>query len=493
MTTGLPHRCSQARSKRVLIRKKREHSLKAKEATATSWCSAPSGTRFATNALARIADVFDKFEDADIVYGDVDIIAQDGGRWPLAFPAFDYERMLEQGYCAHLFAMRLITAQRSLARGASNLYRLFNSAFDRGVPKPEHVVHLPGALAIIPPIRISEACETLSAASSRHLTERGIRARVTPGAGASLPAAHVVRPAARGKTTVIIPTRNRLPLLQRCLETIQPAIDKVSAEILVVDNDSTDQETLDYLERIASDTIRVLRVEGPFNFARLNNIAARTVTSDYLCLLNNDVEAIDDRWLEEMLGRIAEPDVGAVGAQLLWPSGVIQHGGVVLGSAFSARHAFNDRIDGDPGPGDLLRVARQCGAVTAACLLTRRSDYLQVAGMDEINFSVAFNDVDYCLKLRAMGKRIVFTPHARLWHLELASRGHDDHPDRASRYRREVDALRARWAETLLADPCYSPVLSLDAVPYSALAWPPRSLEARWADPPVPRDSPPGF
>jgi GT2 family glycosyltransferase len=237
----------------------------------------------------------------------------------------------------------------------------------------------------------------------------------------------------------------------------------------------------------------VLHVEGPFNFARLNNIATRTAAGDYICLLNNDVEAIDDRWLEEMLGRIAEPDVGAVGAQLLWPSGVIQHGGVVLGSAFSARHAFNDRIDGDPGPGDLLRVARQCGAVTAACLLTRRSDYLQVAGMDEINFSVGFNDVDYCLKLRAMGKRIIFTPHARLWHLESASRGHDDHPDRASRYRREVDALRARWAETLLADPCYSPLLSLDAVPYSALAWPPRSLEARWPAPPVLKDMPPGL
>jgi GT2 family glycosyltransferase len=452
-----------------------------------------SGASFAANALARIAEAFDRYENADIVYGDVDIPTQDGGRWPLTFPAFDYERMLEQGYCAYLFAMRRTAAQQSLARGASNLYRLFNSAFDGGLPKPENVVHLPGALAIIPAIRISEASETLSTASSRHLSARGIKALVTPGAGASLPAAHVVRPVARGKTTVIIPTRNRASLLRRCLETIRPAIEKASAEILIVDNDSTDPETLDYLERIASDTIEVLRVEGPFNFARLNNIAARTVTSDHLCLLNNDVEAIDDRWLEEMLGRIAEPDVGAVGALLLWPSGVIQHGGVVLGPAFSARHAFNDRVDGDPGPGDLLRVARQCGAVTAACLLTRRSDYLQVAGMDEINFSVAFNDVDYCLKLRAIGKRIVFTPHARLSHLESASRGHDDHPDRAPRYRREVDALRARWADTLMADPCYSPLLSLDAVPYSALAWPPRSLDARWPVPPIPKDVPPGL
>jgi O-antigen biosynthesis protein len=210
-------------------------------------------------------------------------------------------------------------------------------------------------------------------------------------------------------------------------------------------------------------------------------------------LLNNDVQATDDQWLREMLGRMSEEGVGAVGALLLWPSGVVQHGGTVLGSSFAATHAFCDRFHTDPGYADLLCVAHECSAVTAACLLTRRSDYLEVGGMDEVHFPVSFNDVDYCLKLRAKGKRIIFTPHARLLHLESASRGDDTQPDRAARFERELRNLRARWGECLIADPYYSPILSLDATPFSALAWPPRDRNARTRTAPVPSAVPPGF
>jgi O-antigen biosynthesis protein len=304
---------------------------------------------------------------------------------------------------------------------------------------------------------------------------------------------HVTRLQPDGHTTIVIPTRNRVNLLKRCLESIAPAVEKAAADVLVIDNDSSDPETCDFLQNIADDHTRVLRVEGPFNFSRLNNMAAHAVTSEYLCLLNNDVEAMDDQWLDEMLGRISEPDVGAVGALLLWPSGVIQHGGVVLGASFAAHHAFNDRVDGDPGPGDMLRIARDCSAVTAACMLTRRDDYLEVGGMDEVNFSVAFNDIDYCLKLRALDRRIVFTSHAKLWHLESASRGRDDQPNRRYRFRRELRMLRQKWSEALLNDPYYNPILSLDPVPYSALAWPPRARHARWNRPPVPAEIPAGM
>ena len=138
----------------------------------------------------------------------------------------------------------------------------------------------------------------------------------------------------------------------------------------------------------------------------------------------------DDNWLDEMLSRIMEDNVGAVGALLLWPSGVVQHGGFVLGSslessmaALRVADAFNDRMDDDPGYCDLLQVAHECSAVTAACMLTRRSDYIDVGGMDEMRFPVHFNDVDYCLKLRALGRRIVFTPHARLVHHRSAVAG----------------------------------------------------------------------
>ena len=209
--------------------------------------------------------------------------------------------------------------------------------------------------------------------------------------------------------------------------------------------------------------------------------------------MNNDVKAMDDGWLPEMLSRIGEPDVGAVGALLLWPSGVVQHGGTVLGPSFAAAHAFCERIQSDPGYAELLCVAHECSAVTAACLLTRRQDYLDVGGMDELHFPVNFNDVDYCLKLRARGKRIVLTPHARLYHFESASRGQDKIPDRAARFTRELQNLRARWGDSLIDDPFYNPTLSLDAVPFSALAWPPRPCDARMSSARQAADIPPGF
>ena len=187
------------------------------------------------------------------------------------------------------------------------------------------------------------------------------------------------------------------------------------------------------------------------------------------------------------------PHVGAVGALLLSPSGVVQHGGVVLGPRFAAAHTFTDRIDGDPGYGDLLRAAHECSAVTAACLLTRRRDYIEVGGMDEIRFPVNFNDVDYCLKLRALGKCIVLTPHAKLMHLKSASRGLDIKTHHEAHFERELASLRAKWGNALADDPYYSPMLSLDPIPFSALAWPARAMDARINRLPVATGIPSGF
>jgi GT2 family glycosyltransferase len=455
-----------------------------------------AGTVFEPDALRRLLEAFSDYDEAVAVYGDANVLAADGGVWPLAFPAFDYERLLEQGYCAHLFALRRDVAESLLAASPSNLYRLFNSLFDRGSLTAAAVIHLPGALGTLPSFDRSMASLELREATELHLKSRKIATNVTSSSPGVLPAVRVQREPAKGRTTIIIPTRDRLDLLRDCLKSIEPAATKSGADILIIDNDSSDQTTLDFLANLAkggNKRTTVVRVPGSFNFAKLNNIAARTVRSDYLCLLNNDVQANDEGWLDEMLGRIADADVGAVGAVLLWPSGVVQHGGVVLGPNFAATHAFNDRISDEPGYGDLLRVAHECSAVTAACLLTRRADYLDVGGMDEVRLTVAFNDVDYCLRLREAGKRIILTPHARLTHLESASRAHDNRRDRSARFGRELQVLRSRWGQVLIDDPYYNPTLSLDAVPFSALAWPPRHLKARGNGAAVSRDLPPGF
>jgi GT2 family glycosyltransferase len=452
-----------------------------------------AGTLLAPPALQRIAGVFAAREGVQAVYGDLDVQSADGTVWPLAFPAFDYERMLEQGYCAYLFAARRDAAERALAAGAADLYRMFNALVDETITSCSDIVHLPGSLGTLPQFDRAETGAALAAASRKHLERKGIAAQVTPSSCGILPAVRIVRDLDRPSVTIIIPARNRRERLQQCIESIQPSAKRFEAEIIVVDNDSADPDTLDYLADIDHRIAKVLRVPGYFNFARLNNCAAEATDSEVLCLISNDVKALDDNWLAELLGRIAAPDVGAVGAMLVWPDGIVQHGGIVLGPNFSATHAFNDRIESDVGYGDLLRVAHECSAVTAACLVTRRRDYLDVGGMDEIRFPIHFNDVDYCLKLRVCGKRIVFTPHARLLCRESASRGLDVLAEHNGLFARETQSLRAKWGNVLAADPYYSPMLSLDPIPFSALAWPARNMAPRTNVPPVPVEIPPGY
>jgi GT2 family glycosyltransferase len=454
-----------------------------------------AGTEFAPNALQRIAACFAAHKQVDIVYGDLEVTASDGSLWPLAFPAFDYERLLEQGYCALVFALRRRTAARQLAGSPSNLFRLFNSIFDDSAAlQHESVAHLPGAIAVLPSLNRDTAGATLRDATAAHLKARRMEAAVTIAPSALLPAAQVRRTPPHGRTTIIIPTRNRVELLADCLDSLQPVLARSDVDLLVVDNDSSDDTTIRFLSELKEMRgTRVLPVPGPFNYARLNNLAALETGSDFLLFLNNDVKALDGNWLDEMHGRMAEPDVGAVGALLAWPSGMVQHGGVVLGPRLAAAHAFSGRTTVDPGYADLLRVAHECSAVTAACMLTRRDDFLSLGGMDDIHFPVSFNDVDYCLRLRAASRRIIMTPHARLVHLEYAGHGGRTPADHSARFARELTALRHRWGEILLADPFYNPTLSLDPIPFSALAWPARSLDMRLQVPIKAKDVPAGF
>lgn len=455
---------------------------------------AQAGTVFGKSALSGLLAGFATVPGARMVYCDLEIDGEGARAWPLALPAFDYERMLEQGYCTQLFAMDRASVETALGARPTNLYRLLNSQFDGdGAFVSRQVAHVPVPLGRIAPQDLAAHSRLLAKASDAHLSARGIAAEVTAQRGALLPAARVARRPNPRTLTVIIPVRNRKDLLQTCLASIAPALANARARVLVVDNDSSDTDMLDYLEALKQKGTQVLAAPGPFNFSRINNLAVEACDSDDILLLNNDIRAMDTAWLAEMQGRLSEPDVGAVGAMLLWPSSMVQHAGVALGPSFAAQHIGNDRLASDPGYGDMLKVARECGSVTAACLLTRRSDYLEVGGLDDLRFPVNFNDVDYCLKLRSQGKRIVWTPSARLYHHESASRGRDQAGAKAARFERELRNLRNKWGEHLLEDPYYNPNLSLDAVPFSALAWPPRARPPRVNLPPVALELPPGF
>lgn len=456
---------------------------------------APAGFRFHAGALARLASGFAAFPNAAIVYGDIEIEAPDGRGWPLAWPAFDYERWLEQGYGAYAFAMRTTVALAAARAGADDLFRLFQFALE-GWPqrRAQEPVHVPGVLGRLPPFDPKPVAHRLAEASAAHLNARGFAASATPRLGWALPAARVRRGSTmRPRVSILVPTRDRVDLLRPCLDSIERTTAEDNVEILVADNGSAQAETRDYLEALNRRGIRIARVPGPFNFARIINAAASVASGELLLLCNNDIEAMEPGWLSEMVDRAADPTVGAVGAVLHWPSGVVQHGGVTLGSNFAVAHAFDDRREDEPGYADMLRVAHECSAVTAACLLTPRARFFELGGFDATTFAVDFNDVDYCLRLRAQGLRVVLTPHARLLHHESASRGEARRPDQVARRERELAALRLRWGDALLADPFYSPLLTLEGRPYSGLACPVRDLAPRSPRMPPPWAAPFGI
>ena len=279
--------------------------------------------------------------------------------------------------------------------------------------------------------------------------------------------------------SVILPTRDRLELLAPCLRTLLAVTDYPALELIVVDNGSVEPATLAFLADLAGDPrVRVLRDAGPFNFAALNNRAVAAARGELLCLLNNDIEVIALGWLRAMAAWALRPEVGAVGARLLYPDGTLQHAGVVLGLGEAAGHLYRG-LPSDPAAAPRRSlVAQELSAVTAACLVLRRAHYLAVGGMDAANFAVAYNDVDLCLKLAARGLKIVWTPAATLLHRESQSRGHPDTAAKIERQIGEVRALRRHWLARLQVDPQYNPNLSIYDE-QSSLAWPPR-LSRPW-------------
>ena len=273
--------------------------------------------------------------------------------------------------------------------------------------------------------------------------------------------------------SVIVPTRNSYELLRVVMEGLLNHTQYPSLELIVVDNDSDCAETLAYLDELRQAGVKVLSYPKPFNYSAINNCAAYEAQGELLLLLNNDIEIKDPRWLSEMVVQFDRPDVGVVGKKLLWPNGLVQHGGVVVGVNGLAAHAFNDCWADDPGYMGLNRLDREQSAVTAACLMIRKEDFLAVCGLDETHLPVTFNDVDLCLKIRELGKRVVLTTRFPLIHHESASRGKEDTPQKQARSKHERQSFMQRWIskDAVFTDPYYHPGLNHDFLlgPYTGL------------------------
>lgn len=259
--------------------------------------------------------------------------------------------------------------------------------------------------------------------------------------------------------SVIIPTRNRLDLLRTVLDGLART-DYPELDVIVVDNGSDDPATLAYLATLAAPRYRVVRQDGPFNFSAINNRAVAVARGPVVCLLNNDIEMRDPMWLRTMVRQALRADVGAVGAQLLYPDGRLQHAGVVLGIGGAAAHAHRLLHPDETGYFRRHAIPQFVSAVTAACLVVRRDRFLAVGGLDEHRFAVAFNDVDLCMKLNQRGWQTLYEPRAMLIHHESVSRGLDRDPAGAARLAGEVQALQAAWHTRTTMDPFHHPALS---------------------------------
>jgi len=267
--------------------------------------------------------------------------------------------------------------------------------------------------------------------------------------------------------SILVATRDRVDLLRTCMEGLLHGTDYPNLEIVIADNDSREPSTLQYLEEVVEDPrVRVVRWPHPFNYSAINNFAAGFANGQLLCLLNNDIEIVEPDWLTEMVREILQPGVGAVGARLLYPDRSIQHAGVAIGIGNAAGHAHRALPEGAPGYFAQALIARGASAVTGACLLVQKRSFEAVGGLDEVRLAVAYNDVDFCLKLRKLGLRNIYTPAATLIHHESKSRGSDFAPEHNERYMRELAVFQERWGTKQIIDPWHHPRLERGSEDY---------------------------
>jgi len=441
----------------------------------------------APTALYFVAEALNKNCDLQLLYSDEDKLDERNRRYDPYFKSdWNPELFLAQNFISHLSVYRtdLVRSVGGFRVGfeGSQDYDLTLRCMER--IKPDQIEHLPWLLyhwrggdqsTASCTTAKPYAHEAARRAVQEHLDRKGIAAAVTPSHGVYLQTKYALPPE-RPSVSIIIPTRDQASSLQKCLSSIFDTTNYERYEVIVLDNGSCDAETLKFLELLKKrERVRVERVEGAFNYSLLNNRGVELSGSSLIALLNDDVEVITDEWLAEMVSRAIQPDVGMVGARLWYPNGGIQHAGVILGAGGIAGHAHVGLRREDPGYFARAHLAQDLSAVTTACAVVKRDVYLQLGGLDE-KLAVTFNDVDFCLRLRDAGHRVIWTPYAELIHHESASRGFDDSTPKQVRFLAEVEYMTSKWSDKLRRDPFYNPNLSLGENLFT-LAFPPRTAK----------------
>ncbi len=432
----------------------------------------------APNALYEVARALDSDRTLDAVYTDEDKVTTelDEHFQPHLKPDFNLDLLRSNNYICHFFVVRC-----SVVEKAGGFRQEFDGAQDhdfifRCVETAGKVGHIP---EILYHWRTHKASTADNPASKMYAFDAGKRAIE----------AHLERTGTAGVVThtpdlgffrvkypvqgsplvsIIIPNKDEKETLKTCIESIQEKTEYDNYEIIIVENNSTTEEIFQYYKELSQDPrIRLLRWKKEFNYSAINNYGVSHAKGEYLLFLNNDVKVITPGWIKEMLGVCQRPEVGAVGVKLIYPDNTIQHAGCVIGIGGIAGHMFVDMPANRTGYLHKASILQDMSAVTAACMMMKKTAFEEAGGFTE-KLSVAFNDVDLCLKVRKNEKLIVYDPYVQLYHMESKTRGAEDSTEKVRRFQKEIEYMRCQWIDILKkGDPYYNKNLSLTKWNYS--------------------------
>ena len=440
-------------------------------------------------ALFECAKAINNDRSIDVIYSDEDKIDMQGKTYfePHFKSDFNIDLLCSMNYICHLFVLKasLLDEMEGTDEPADGKKHYLRSAFDgaqdldfilRCCEKAKNIHHIPKILyhwrchmdsTAAHPESKMYAFEAGRKAVEEHYKRCHIPARVEHGQFYGMYKT-VYEWEEKPLISIIIPNKDHIEDLKVCMDSIDEKSTYRNYEFIIVENNSTEESTFRFYDEISKrDNVNVLYYEGDFNFSRINNFGEKAAKGDYLLLLNNDTELINPDGLWEMLGLCMREDVGIVGARLYYKDDTIQHAGVVLGFGGIAGHAFIESSRYENGYFSRIICAQDYTAVTAACMMTKRSVYDAVGGLSE-DFKVAFNDIDFCMKVRELGKLVVYNPAVELYHYESKSRGLEDTPEKVERFNSEVARFIEKWNKQLTAgDPYYNPNLTLDKANFS--------------------------
>lgn len=429
----------------------------------------------AKNALFEVASVLNRDHTYDFIYSDEDKVDEKGSIYsqPHFKPDFAIDNLRSYNYITHLAAIRKSLLDQvghfdPTCDGAQD-YDLFLRICDA----TDKIYHIP---KILYHWRIHQSSTSADAEVKPYVLEAGKRALrkhlerndiVGTVSDGLFPTSYKIDYQIQGDPliSILIPNKDHGQDLKRCLSSIIEKSTYRNFEIIIVENNSEEKETFEFYKSLDNQMINVVNWEGPFNYSKINNYGRMYCKGEFIVLLNNDIEVISERWLEEMLMHAQRKEVGAVGTKLYYPNGKIQHAGVIVGVGSVAGHSHKYFERGEFGYMGRLKIVQNLSAVTAACMMIKSSLFDEINGFCE-EFAVAFNDIDFCLRIREKGYLIVFTPYAELFHYESLSRGVEDSPEKIRRFQGEIKLFESKWG-LYRYDPYYSTHLTLEKEDFS--------------------------